>query len=204
VFITNKPKAGDYVIFDEPDFTNRPVDEVISWAKKMKAKGVTPIVNFSGHKSDDTWVNYAYHFLSKYAPDIVSVDCYPVFYDVNNADFCKERIDKLSTLAHDKGARFFVIIQAFAQLGDWSFPTPYQMREMVISAWTAKADGVLFFLWTSGADDRRFTVGLNAMPVDYHRLIRDIVKNKKPAAEAAPQQPEKPKDTNPMPETLEE
>lgn len=175
-FITNAPQAGDYAIYDEPDYMNRSMEDVMAWADDKKKKGMKTIVNFSGHKADDTWTNYVFKFLDVYVPDVVSVDCYPIFYDFANLDFFRKRVMDVGKAAHEHNAKFFVIVQGFGQMGAWAFPTTFYWQKMIDAAKDAGADGLIFFVWTSGADGRNFTVGIDMMPQEYHRMLRAIVK----------------------------
>lgn len=181
-FITSSPQPGDYAIYDEPDFMNRPMEDVAAWAKDMKSKGMKTIINFSGHKADDTWTDYVYKFLDIYQPDVVSVDCYPIFYDFANLEFFRQRVKTVGQAAHEHNAKFFVIVQGFAQMGVWAFPTTFYWQKMIEASQEAGSDGLLFFTWTSGADDRNFMTGIDLMPQEYHRMLHAIVQRQQGGA----------------------
>jgi hypothetical protein len=174
-FVSSTPQPGDYAVYDEPDYRNVPIEEVVAWAESMHTKGIKTMVVFSGHKADDLWTDYVFRFLDRYTPDIVAVDCYPVFYDFVNLDFFKERINAVGVAARKHKAQFYVVMQGFGQLGKWAFPIGFYWKEMIEASSAARADGVMFFLWTSGVDDRSFTVGIDMMPQEYHRILRAIV-----------------------------
>jgi len=165
--------GGKYRFYDEPDAQQAPMAEVADWVARTEAEGLTPIVNFCGHSEGDWWDGYAREFLRQYRAPVVSVDCYPVFYDIPNLGYFAARVREVGEWAREAGSRFLVIPQGFACLGKWAMPTPEQIVEMARHAHDAEAEGLLFFLWTSGwkGPHDEYLIGLDAMPLAYHRLL---------------------------------
>lgn len=168
--------GGGYRFHDEPDAGQEPVAEVDAWVQATLAAGQTPIVNFCGHSEGDWWDGYARDYLQQYRLPVVSVDCYPVFYDFPNMGYFAKRVAQVGEWARAAGSRYLVIAQGFACLGKWAFPTAGQVLEMARASHDAGAEGILFFLWTSGwkGPHDEYLIGLDSAPVAYHRLLRAL------------------------------
>ena len=168
--------GGQYRFLDEPDAQARPMPEVDAWVQATLDQGLTPIVNFCGHSEADYWDGYVQEYLQRCRLPVVSVDCYPIRCDLPDLPYFHRRVRQVGEWARAAGSRYLVILQGFACLGKWAMPSPEQLVEMARGCQAAGAEGLLFFLWTSGwkGPHDEYLIGLDAMPPAYHRLLRAL------------------------------